>query len=981
MITVGTARFDILTDNEPFARTLNGRWDAFFHASFEVVVEEVLSAYDHSDRMIDIASLSLDLGNMEEENFYQQFPHRLREALSNYCKENIENYQATNGTKEGIRIVSTSMNAFEMLSFFLLHGYFPSNSDPESLDLNLLLKRVVSEEAYRFREFLNAYGHYDFVYQRLVFQFDDEQLALIVNVVQPSESKFINLYVRVQIQTYHVVKKADITRTDYRNTVWILVLTYLFAESGGYFSRKQIIVYTLRGLAAHLNYSFAEITRLVTENIQKLEHTVGQLPELWSILKEIRQEMQSALWALDGDYHTCLMREVVSALRSNMLKEEAEHVLSPEHLAHLLSDTDNRRKLLQRLNEQEIHRLVVILIPHESEYIISYACLLDKHRDAGTFSGKAGSEFRLLKWEFIFAVLTSMPTSAFSRKQFVLSVLQHLAAHYNLSVEDLIHWLYVDEELKSSLLSSGVFSVLEELAELFKAEKKEVLSEVHLLEEWMDNPLMVRKFVATNTEQQIVAWVIRFLPVHGEFMVSYAQLLDKGYDSGMLAGKAGGEFRSLKWEFIFSCFSLNDRVAFHRKLFVYSVLQRLAAHYNQEITALISYFLHQVTALLAEQRLGGIKEILKELYEEHFLHLADNTVVRSKTDKELEQWAISLFGTTALTTGMHESYLEKWLIYFLDERNDVFRILWKSGRLNETLILRLVNRTSALRNFWLRRIKDGRLLAIYQRFLSIFTAIRTHLKEYGFIDSQSEFLSIWMVELTTKKYLSWSEKEIVDFLIARVHHGASYNFIVLIKKMSIMGQNEDYLEAMRRFEAGAKNGTSTTGVDVKNGGMMLISPYFPMLFARLNLLTNDRKEFKDVDSRIRAIFLLQYLIYGEQREWTEAELYLNKLVVGMEDSNQPLPLTLNLEQGDMELGEQLINGICHNWDKMKNTSVRAFRDSFLQRKAQVKWDESAQRWLVAVEVKAYDVLIDSMPWSYQMCKQPWHKHMIEVKWR
>lgn len=853
MITVGTAKFDILTDNEPFARTLNGRWDAFFHASFEVVVEEVLSAYDHSDRMIDIASLSLDLGNMEEENFHQQFPHRLREALSNYCKENIENYHATNGTKEGIRIVSTSMNAFEMLSFFLLHGYFSSNSDYESLDLNLLLKRVISEEAYRFREFLNAYGHYDFVYQRLVFQFDDEQLALIVNVVQPSESTFINLYVRVQIQTYPAVKKADITRTDYRNTVWMLVLAYLFAESGGYFSRKQIIVYTLRGLAAHLNYSFAEITRLVTENIQKLEHTVGRLPELWSILKEIRLDTQSALWALDGDYHTCLMREVVSALRSNMLKEEVEHVLSPEHLVHLLGDTDERRKLLQRLNEQEIHRLVTILIPYESEYIISYACLLDKHRDAGTFSGKVGSEFRLLKWEFIFAVLISMPTSAFIRKQFVLSVLQHLAAHYNLSVEDLIHWLYADEELKSSLLSSGVYSVLAELAEQ---------------------------------------------SVHG-----------------------GG---------IFSYFPSNNKEAFHRKL---------------------------------------------------LLRIIDSTVVRSKTDKELEQWVISLFGTNALTTGIHESHLEKWLIYFLDERNDVFCILWKSGRLNETLVLRLVNRTSALRNFWLSRIKDGRLLAIYQRFLSIFTAIRTHLKEYGFIDSQSEFLSIWMVELTTKKYLSWSEKEIVDFLIARVHHGASYNFIVLIKKMSIMGQKEDYLEAMRRFEEGSKNEASTTGIDVQNGGMVLISVYFPMMFARLNLLTDDRKDFKDMDGRIRAVFLLQYVVYGEQREWTEAELYLNKLMVGMEYSNQPLPRVLNLEQGDMELVEQLMKAVCQNWDKMKNTSIRGFREAFLQRRAQVKWDESAQRWQVAVEVKAYDVLIDSMPWGYKMCKQPWHKQMIEIKWR
>lgn len=984
MITIGTAKFDMLTDNELFARTLNGRWDAFFHASFEVVVEEVLSVYDRSDHIIDITSLSLDLGDIEEENFHQQFPLRLREALVNYCKENIDNYQATNRASEGIRIVSTSMNAFEMLTFFLLHGYFPFSSDHESLDLNLLLRRVVSEEAYRFREFLNAYGHYDFVYQRLVFQFDDEQLDLIVNAVQPSESKFINLYVRVQIQTYPALKKADITRTDYRNAVWILVFAYLFAESGGYFNRKQIIVYTLRGLAAHLNYSLAEITRLVTENIQKLQYTAGQLPELWRILKDIRQDMQSALWQLDGDYHTCLMREVVSALRSDRPKEEVEHVLLPEHLVHLLGDTDERRKLLQRLNEQEVHRLVAILIPHESEYIISYACLLDKHRDAGTFTGKAGSEFRLLKWEFIFAVLTSMPTAAFSRKQFVLSVLQHLAAHYNLSVEDLIRWLYADEEVKSSLLSSGVFSVLEELAELFKPEKKEALSEGYPLadlEEWIDIPLMVRRFVAANTERHIAAWVIRFLPVHGEFMVGYALLLDKGHDAGMLAGKAGGEFRALKWEFIFSCFSSNNRVVFHRKLFVYSVLKRLAAHYNQEITTLISYFLHQVTAVLAEYRFGGIREILKELYEEHFLQITDSTVVRSKTDKELQLWAMSLFGTNALTPGVHESYLEKWLVYFLDERNDVFRMLWKSGRLDEALVLRLVNRTPALRNLWLRRIKDGRLLAIYQRFLSIFAAIRSHLKEYGFIDSQREFLSVWMVELTTRKYLSWSEKEIVDFLVVRVHCGAPRDFIILIKKMSVMGQNEDYLEAMKSFERGGSNDASTAGVDVYNGGMMLISPYFPMLFSRLNLLTDDRKEFRDMDSRVRAIFLLQNVVYGEQREWTEAELYLNKLMVGMVESNQPLPRALDLKQEEIDMVEQLMKAICQSWDKMRNTSVRGFREAFLQRRAQVKWYESEHKWQVAVEVKAYDVLIDSMPWGYKTCKQPWHKQIIEVKWR
>lgn len=981
MITIGTAKFDFRTENEPFVRTLNGRWDAFFHTSFEVVVDEVLSACDPSGQLIEIDSLFLDLGNIEEEDFYKQFPQRLREALNKYWMENIARFSAGNGMREGIRIISIGRNAFELLSFFLLHGYFPPNADGKSLDLNLLLSKVISEESYRFKEFLNAYGHYDFLYQRLVFQFSDEQLEQIVRMVQPSESTFINLYVRVQIHTYDVVKKEDITRNEYRTIVWVLVLAYLFAESGGYFNRKQIIVYTLRGLAAHLNYSFAEMTRLLTEGIQQLEHTAGQLPELWSILKEIRQSMQDTLWTLEGDYHTCLMREVVSALRMDMPKEEADHILSQEHLFRILRNVDYRRTLLQRLHEQEIHRLVTVLVPDESEYVISYACLLDKHKDAGTFTGKAGSEFKLLKWEFIFAVLTAMPASAFNRRQFVLSVFQYLAAHYNLSIEDLIHWLYVDKELKGSLLSSGVLPVLEELMQLFSPAKKEVILEDFAVEEWLDTPLLVRRFIDSHTEKQIVTWVLHSLPLHGEFIVGYATLLDKGYDSGMLEGKAGGEFRSLKWEFIFSCISLNDSVAFHQKLFVYSVLQRLAAHYNQEITSLISYFLQNESALLAEVRYSGLKGILKALYEEHLLPMAENAIVRSKTDKELEYWAISLFGTNVSSAEVQEAYLEKWIIYFLDERNELFRALWKAGRLNETLVLRLVGHTPALRSLWLRRIGDGRLLAIYQRLSSIYTAIRSHLKEYSFLETQSEFLSIWMVELTTRKYLSWSEKEIVDFLVARVYRSAPYSLIVLIKKMNIMGQHEDYLEAIRRLSQSRDEQLVEASIDVRNAGMMLISPYFPIFFHRLGLLDDNRREFKSVDSSIRAIFLIQYLIYGEQREWKESELYLNKIMVGMEEDRQPLPLTWELSQEDTSMADDMMKAICRNWDKMRNTSLRGFREAFLQRNGQVMWHKDLNRWEIKVEEKAFDVLIDSMPWGFKMCKYPWQKNMIEVKWR
>lgn len=982
MITIGTVRFDFKADNEPFALNLNGGWDSFFHTSFEEVVEEVLSAYDQSARTIVIDSLPLDLGNMEEGQFYNQFPTRLREVLQTYCKEKIEMQQISDGA--GIQILSTGRNAFEILSFFLMHGYFPFETDNEYTDLNLLLKKVIDEEAYRFKEFLNSYGHYDFLYRRLVYQFSDEELERIVHIVQPSESIFVNLYVRVQIHTYNSLKRSDISKNEYRDVVWILVLAYLFAESGGYFSRKQIILHTLRGVAAHLNYSLAEITRLLTEGILELESTVAQLPELWSILKEIRQNMQAEIWALDGDYHVCLMREIISALRFRVTRKEAENIISCEHISGILSDLVYCRKLLQQLQEKEIHQLVKVVIPQESDFVISYACLLDKHKDIGTFSGKVGSEFRLLKWEFVFAVLFSMQVSAFSRKQFVWSVLKHLAAHYNLSLADLIHWLYVDDELKQLFPSSGIMLVLQELEQMFMTEEKKETDEIRSLEEWtyvLETSLSMRKFIDAHTEQQIETFVIRLFPYQGKFIVSYAALLEKGYTSGMLQGKAGGEFRSMKWEFIFSCFSADHIASFHQKYFIYSVLRRIAAHYNQEVTALIGYFLHELTVLLSQNQFVQLGDILKELYEEHLLPMADVSVVHSKTDKELEAWAVYLFGKDVVLSGNRESYMEKWLVFFLDEKTGLFKVLWKSGRMSETLLLKLVNRNSALRNLWLRRIGDTRLLVIYRRWLSVYTALRSSFQEYVFLESLGEYLFVWMVELTATKYLSWSETELVHFLAGRVRQSIPPGYTLLLEEM-LDEKNKNVTEIINQIKELNEKGTSMEKVIINNAGMLLFQFFIPRMCRMADYLGDDARHFKDENSKIRAIFLLQYLVYGEEKKYSEGELYLNKVLVGLNEST-PLPQSCKLTREEIGIVEDLMMMTKKMWEKMKHTSDIALRQTFFQREGVVTYEtnQGMSKWIIEVEGKAYDVLLDSLPWSYAMYRYPWRDEVIEVRWR
>lgn len=980
MITIGTAKFDFKADGEPFAYSLYGRWDTFFHTAFETVVEEVMTAYDRADSVLTIDSLLLDLGAIDEEEFDKQFPSRLREALESYCREKLgSSFSGTTGS--GITVSSVGRDAFRLLSFFLLHGYFPFTTGAADMDVRLLLKRVMEEEAIRFREFLNTYGHYDFLCRRLVFQFTDEELEQIVRVVQPSESIFVILYVRVQIHAYEELEHSELSRDNYRGAVWTLVLAYLFTEGAGYFSRKHIVLYTLRGLAAHSNLTLTEMIRILTESINELERTVEQLPELWAILKEIRRNMKTALWTLDGDVHTRYMHEIVFALRSGE-NAETDYILSREHLLGLLSGQSLCRILLQQLREKEIHRLVAALVPQEKEYVISYASTLDKHKDAGTFSGRAGSEFRLLKWEFIFAVLVAMPVPAFNRKQFVLSVLHKLAAHYNFSVAELIHLLYTDESLIGAALSPGLLSVLQELHRFYHPVEENDGTETYSTEDWrtmLQTPLLVHRYVTTHTGRQVVSLVSRLFPAHSEFIVSYAALLDKGHERGMLQGKAGSEFSALKWEFILSCIVVGNSIAFHRKLFVYSVLQRLAAHYNQEVTELISYFLHHLPGMASSGEFIGLKTILEELYGENMWSPAEVAKVRSKSDEEVRQWIVYVLGSSSpLSPAGKEEYMEKWLAFILNERGRLFRTLWKGGRLNVALILKIVTRSASLRRLWLQKIGDERLAAIYHDWTAVYVALRRRFPGLGYVELLAEYITRWMVELTADAFAAWSETELVRFLTARIRQHIPPGYKMLLEDIPWEKNVAEIINSINEWNEKVE---VMEQISVRNAGMLLVHPFLPRVFQRAGYMDETNVKFKDRTSKVRAVFLLQYLVYGEEREYPETELLLNKILVGKEPGF-PLPRRCPLTRQETELIDSLMSGVKNMWTKVAHTGDPALRQSFFQREASMSSKgENPVRWKVKVMEKAYDVLLDTLPWPMGMVRHPWMNDIIEINWR
>ena len=164
---------------------------------------------------------------------------------------------------------------------------------------------------------------------------------------------------------------------------------------------------------------------------------------------------------------------------------------------------------------------------------------------------------------------------------------------------------------------------------------------------------------------------------------------------------------------------------------------------------------------------------------------------------------------------------------------------------------------------------------------------------------------------------------------------------------------------------------------VGNAGLCLLAPWFVRLFAMLGYLDEERKAFKDTASKVRAVFLLQYLACGEERDWREPELAFSRLLTAL-PGNVPLPKRLALSEEERQTADGMVTGVKANWPKMDGTSVEGFRRSFLLRDGTLEEEESC--WLLTVEEKAYDILLETVPWGFRQVRLPWLKKHVQVKW-
>ena len=164
---------------------------------------------------------------------------------------------------------------------------------------------------------------------------------------------------------------------------------------------------------------------------------------------------------------------------------------------------------------------------------------------------------------------------------------------------------------------------------------------------------------------------------------------------------------------------------------------------------------------------------------------------------------------------------------------------------------------------------------------------------------------------------------------------------------------------------------------IGNAGLCLFSPWLPRLFVMLDYLDKERRNFKDDASRIRAVFLLQHLAYPEEKDYRELELAFNRLLVAL-PVHIPLPKRIELTHEEKQTADSLIEAAKANWPKLHGTSVSGFRQSFIVRDGRL--EQQDEKWLLTIENRAYDILLDSVPWSFRQIRFPWLKKCVQVVW-
>ena len=156
---------------------------------------------------------------------------------------------------------------------------------------------------------------------------------------------------------------------------------------------------------------------------------------------------------------------------------------------------------------------------------------------------------------------------------------------------------------------------------------------------------------------------------------------------------------------------------------------------------------------------------------------------------------------------------------------------------------------------------------------------------------------------------------------------------------------------------------------------MLVAPYLPMLFERLEL--TGRAGFLGPEATVRGLDALHAVAYGGAETRLD-DRPLERLALRRARRRAAAPAAA-ARAAEAAIVADLLAAVVARWTALGATSVDGLRQAFLLRDGLLRRTDAGHALQVAP--KAYDMLLDRLPWSIALVKLAWMPAPIHVAWR
>lgn len=159
-----------------------------------------------------------------------------------------------------------------------------------------------------------------------------------------------------------------------------------------------------------------------------------------------------------------------------------------------------------------------------------------------------------------------------------------------------------------------------------------------------------------------------------------------------------------------------------------------------------------------------------------------------------------------------------------------------------------------------------------------------------------------------------------------------------------------------------------------HAGLVLLTPFLPHFFERLEL--THENQFTNETARQRGACLLHYAASGVTELGNPAPVA--RLLCGLPPGASS-PTTLPLSEHEITVTGQLLQAVIQQWPAAGQSSIAGLRGNFLEREGRLQCGAESDSLTVAR--RAYDILLDQLPWSVSIIRAPWMSRPLHVHWQ